>query len=31
MAVAHTALKNALTAIFCRVLLTLGIATYHLI
>ena len=33
MAVAHTAtaLKNALTAIFCLVLLTLGIAAYHLI
>lgn len=30
MAVAHAALKNALTAIFILVLLTLGIAAYHL-
>ncbi len=31
MAVAHAALKNALTAIFILVLLTLGIAAYHLV
>ncbi len=31
MAVAHVALKNALTAIFILVLLTLGIAAYHLV
>lgn len=31
MAVAHTALKNALTAIFFLVLLALGIAAYHLV
>ncbi len=31
MAVAHTALKNALTAIFFLVLLGLGIAAYHLV
>ena len=31
MAVAHVALKNALTVIFLLVLLTLGIAAYHLV
>lgn len=31
MAVAHAALKNALTAIFILVLVTLGIAAYHLV
>lgn len=31
MAVAHVALKNALTAIFILVLFTLGIAAYHLV